>query len=76
MIGISIFHASINQNDPNDIGKPVGGKSVLHSCKHVVQFSNPKKKGLNTEITISAYRLPTNIGSTNGIITINNHGVF
>jgi hypothetical protein len=76
MIGIVIFHSSKNHTDKEDIGKPVGGKSVGHSCKHIVLFSSPERKGLNTEVTISAYRLPTNVGSHVDTITINDKGVF
>lgn len=76
MIGIVIFHSSKNHTDASDIGKPVGGKSVGHSCKHIVLFSSPERKGLNTEVTISAYRLPTNVGEIAKTITINDKGVF
>ena len=77
MVGIVLFHASRNPAKRDDEAIPVGGKSVGHSCKTIVQFSNAKRKGLNTEITITPYRLPTDIGNLNGeTITINNQGVF
>ena len=76
MIGIVLFHSSKNPTKQQDIGKPVGGKSVGHSCKHIVLFSNPEQIGSNTEVTISAYRLPTKIGKVVKTITINDEGVF
>jgi len=77
MYGTVIVHASKPPADVSAKPKPVGGKSVGHAFKYIVQFSSPKSKDLNTSVTILPYRLPTELGDLSGsTIIINNSGVF
>lgn len=75
--GIVIQHASKPPADQAKRAIPVGGKSVGHAFKYFVQFTDTKTEGLNTKVTISTYRLPTNLGSsTSQTVTVNNQGVI
>lgn len=77
MVGITILHASRPPQDSTVRAIPVGGKSVGHGHKYIVQFSGAEAKGLNTMVAIVAYRLPTKLGDLSGQqLTINNEGVF
>ncbi len=76
MIGINVLHASRPPQDATVRAIPVGGKSVGHGHKYIVQFSGAEAKGLNTMITITPYRLPTKLGNLAGsTVTINDKGV-
>jgi len=77
MIGINILHASSPPADSKKRAIPVGGKSVGHGHKFIVQFSDAEEQGLNTIIHIRTYRLPTKQGNKTGYsLTINNNGVM
>lgn len=77
MFGINILHASKPPTDSSIRAIPVGGKSVGHGHKYIVEFAGAEQKGLNTLITVSSYRLPTKLGSQQGaIVTINDKGVM
>lgn len=77
MIGINILHASRPPQDSTRRAIPVGGKSVGHGHKYIIQFSGAETKGQNTVVNVSSYRLPTQIGNLQGFqMTINNSGVF
>ena len=78
MFGITVIHASKPPQDVNAKSRPVGGKSVGHAFKFVVQFSDPKREALNTIVTIQPYRLPTSLdGKLKAAqVTINDSGVF
>lgn len=77
MVGINIFHGSSNPQKQNEQEKYVGGKSVGHGHKTIIHFDGLRTEGLNTIVTIKAYRLPTKLGEgKSSNITINDNGVF
>ncbi len=76
MMGINILHASRPPADSSKRPIPVGGKSVGHGHKFIVQFNESERQGLNTLVNVISYRLPTKLGNLAGYtIIIDDKGV-
>ena len=76
MFGIMIAHASYKPQAQDEGTTILGGKSVGHGGKYILEFSRMEERGNATIISVTPFRLPAELGDMSGkMFQINDNGV-